>query len=208
MAIALDTSTNGGTNSGIGALNYNHTVTGSNTVLLVGVYDSSSDGITGATYNSVAMTQLVKVAVGSGEVYIYGLLNPTTGTNQVHITQIAVDTIYAASTSFTGVKQSGLPDATASSTGTGNRSTSITTIAANTVAFAASASIGAAMVASTGLTTLLTNVQLTSYDSSTFPIVAPGAYTIAATVSSTPSTGLIAVSLAPSVAPLSGFFFL
>lgn len=209
--ISLDASTNGGSNGGSGDLTWTHTVSGSNTVLLCAIFDSSGhgDNVTAAYFNGVSMTRLVAEQTGNGfndYVYIYGLLNPASGGHTVDISQGGADTIYGSCTSFDGVKQSGLPDATAATNGKGNLSTSITTVAANAVVYATTGSTGSAFTASTGLTALITNTSQTTFDSSTFPIVTPGAYSIAAnTVSSNAGTALVAVSLAPAPASSTSF---
>ena len=132
MAIALDTSTDGG-NVSATSLTYSHTCTGSNLVLFVSVIYGTADNVTGVTYNGVAMTQLGKQQRpgGSRFTYLYGLVNPTTGANNVVISNSASDFTEGASVSYTGVKQSGLPDAFVGQNYTAQTvySTNITTIA-------------------------------------------------------------------------------
>lgn len=135
MAIALDAQSNGAA-SNTTSVSWSHTCTGTNLALIVGIWSQSGDAVTSVTYNSVAMTQAVKLAMtgsAAGQyIYLYYLLNPATGTNTVAATSSGVG-IDGASTSYTGVKQSGQPDATGTnvSTATTSLTTSLTTIADN-----------------------------------------------------------------------------
>jgi hypothetical protein len=137
MAIAQDAVTNlSNSSSGVTSYSFNHTCTGTNGLLLVCVECDDGDHVTGVTYNGVAMTQLVKFnqTADSTCIYIYGLLAPTTGTNAVLISRSSsTSTITGGSVSFTGVSQSGLPDAFNSNgqTSGSSNTTSITTVANN-----------------------------------------------------------------------------
>lgn len=139
MAIAFDTAVDG-LKTSTGTLQWNHTCTGSNLLLLVafnGDNIGGADDITGVTYNSVAMTLLKKITTATGGdryTYIYGLLGPATGTHQVSITAGSAHLLQGGSASYTGVLQSGLPDASTtsvSSTGATTWTTSLTSIADN-----------------------------------------------------------------------------
>lgn len=135
MAIALDAQSNGAT-SVTTSLSWSHTCTGSNLALIVGIWNAS-DGVTSVTYNGVAMTQIAKLLMTGGAagqyIYLYYLLNPATGTNTVAVTG-ATGGLDGASTSFTGVKQSGQPDSfnSSGSASTASLTTSTTTVADNT----------------------------------------------------------------------------
>ena len=136
MAITKDASSTGHADAGNTTLDFSHTCTGSNLLLLVHI-QIEQDLVTGVTYNSVAMTQLKKeIGAGSvGAVYIYGLLAPTTGANTISIAFTGVNKyITGIGESYAGVVQSNLPDATASSfdnTGVSALATTITTVADN-----------------------------------------------------------------------------
>lgn len=112
MAIAFDAV--GPTNAWTGgatSLTFSHTCTGDNRLLLVGfLTNNSTDVITGVTYNSVAMTRLKEQDHGDGyRNYVYGLIAPATGANNVVISASSSSVIYAVSASYTGVSQSTLP---------------------------------------------------------------------------------------------------
>jgi len=118
-----------------------HIVTGSNTALVVFVgvgQDSGSDAtktISGVTYNGVAMTQIGTPKhtnnSTSGYLACYGLINPTTGTNNVVVTfASAPSTAQCGSVSFTGANQTtafGTPV-----TAAGNTALATAAVASNT----------------------------------------------------------------------------
>lgn len=118
-----------------------HIVTGSNTALVVFVgvgQNSGSDAtktISSVTYNAVGMTQIgtPKHTNDSTAGYLacYGLINPTTGTNNVVVTfASAPSTAECGSVSFTGVNQTtafGTPVV-----GAGNTTTATAAVASNT----------------------------------------------------------------------------
>lgn len=110
--IVFDSSSQGVVSPGSSPLTISHTCTGNNLVLLVGV-TCETDSITGVTYDSVAMTQLVKYVDGStGNINaMYGLLAPHTGTHNIVVSWSGSHYVGAAGASYGGVKQTGLPDA-------------------------------------------------------------------------------------------------
>jgi hypothetical protein len=133
MAIAFDATT-AITTGTTATLTYSHTCTGSNGILWVGVSIRNTRSISSVTYNGVSMTQSGSSATSDGNLaFLFYLIGPKTGANTVSITQSVSDKIVSSSTSFTGVLQSGQPDAT--STGSQAASTSysqsVTTIADN-----------------------------------------------------------------------------
>lgn len=134
MAIAFDASAVS-TQTATTSLTFSHTCSGASRVLLVGLTVEDGDTVTGVTYNGIAMTQLRKQARGDGSnfIYVYGLIAPATSANNVVISSSVSTTIKAISLSYTGVKQSGLPDASASQA-VNNSSTASTTANITTVA--------------------------------------------------------------------------
>jgi hypothetical protein len=98
-----------------------------------GLVISSSDIVTGVTYNGVAMTRISYTWTTGEGIYLYYLINPSTGANNIVASSSSSTTIYAQSASYTGAKQTWQPDAsntTVYATQT-NMSTSVTTIADN-----------------------------------------------------------------------------
>ncbi len=132
MAIAFDNVT-----KSVFTTTFNHTVTGSDTILLVGISISDSNParrfVGGVTYNGVAMTE-INHADSGGSIYagLWILVNPATGSNSVAVSATC-DYISIGAISLTGARQSTQPDnsgiATANSSGP---SKAITPVASNT----------------------------------------------------------------------------
>lgn len=110
--------------------------TGSDRGLIVVIFGAATDILTGVTYAGVSMTQLFKqqgAAQGGLYVYIYGLANPATGTNNI------VSSWSSSVTNpphwygvYTGYKQTGQPDVTdytSRGSGSGNFTGNATTTA-------------------------------------------------------------------------------
>lgn len=133
MAIAFDAAT-GSSTTGT-SLTYSHTCSGSNRALIVHyVTDTSNDLVTGVTYNGVAMSFIGRVQSPSSRwTGIYYLAAPATGANNVVISASGSAYLEASSASYTGVKQTGNPEANASNTGASVTSLSgtVTTITDN-----------------------------------------------------------------------------
>lgn len=132
--IAFDAVSQSSVDAASSPLAFNHTCTGSNLLLIVGV-GASSDVVTGVTYNGVAMTQLIKLNdQGQGYSYIYGLLAPATGVNSISIAWTGTSSVRGIGASYTGVRQSSLPDATNSqyNASTTSLTTTVTTVANTT----------------------------------------------------------------------------
>jgi len=113
MAIAFDASIDGGSASAT-SLTFAHTTSGSDRILFVyAFHNTTTDRITGATYAGAAMTLVDKVsnASGVGFSYLFYLIAPATGANNVVISANASVFIAGMASSYTGAKQSAQPDA-------------------------------------------------------------------------------------------------
>lgn len=119
-AIAFDNSTPGSNGSTVSSLTYAHTVTGTDPLLIVSAYWTSSRTVSGFTYNAVSMTEVVTTLdTGGGERHgMYYLINPATGANNVVITLsgTSLSGIESAASSYTGVDQTDAIDATRTET--------------------------------------------------------------------------------------------
>lgn len=208
MAIARDATTDGSF-SAIASLthSYSHTCTGSNLLLIVGVAadPGGTDTVTGVTYNSVAMTKIgaSQNSTGEGVLTMWSLLGPATGAHNVAITRTgSVDRIYSGAVSYTGVKQSGFPDANndTSNTGASSIAPSITVVASNCAAVMGAISNTATATASTNAVELTTmgDLDYKLFESSSLTL-SPGAYSMTVTGG---TTGMAAntMSFAPFVA--------
>jgi hypothetical protein len=111
-----------------------HTCSGSDRILFwSALWIMASDKVTWVTYNGVSMTRIAHVWSWGERIYLYYLINPSTWVNNIVATTSSSATLYAQSTSYTGVKQSAQPDSSNTSayaTQT-NMSTSTTTVADN-----------------------------------------------------------------------------
>ena len=100
-----------------------HTCSGSNRYLVVCVSMNGTDStVTGATYNGVALTQLVRLTRSSIEVLEYWyLINPPTGTHNIVVTKggtVPGRPTVCGSRSYTGVNQTTPHGSTSSANGT------------------------------------------------------------------------------------------
>ncbi len=119
------------------SLTFSHTCSGVNRLLIVGIDTTTVDDITSVTYAGVAMTLACKVQGGAANNdvwnYLYYLVAPATGANNIVISKSSSTIIVAASVSYTGVKQTGQPDATQTKFAgvAGSETITITTVADN-----------------------------------------------------------------------------
>ena len=137
MAIALDAVTNMASGSGT-SLTFAHTCTGDDRILFVFVEtaEGTTPVVSGVTYNSVAMTEINNVSFtvgGNAVVYLYYLVAPSTGANNVVIScSSSMVLIRGNAVSYTGASQTGQPDGSDTETGSGASGTvTITTTADN-----------------------------------------------------------------------------
>lgn len=187
---------------------FSHTVTGSNTALFVFTNDPGN-GITGVTYNGVAMSQMaLKNGTGIGGTnYIYGMVGPATGTNNVVVTRSGTTgRITSGSVSYNGVSQSGLPDAT--NTNNANDAITVTTVANNAAAVLLGDSSNGGMTNGTNTTTLDNSFgggQWAFYESVTLTISPAGAYSMTAASGGGTRSRLV-VSFAPALSTVNANF--
>ncbi|NTW31101.1 MAG: hypothetical protein HGB12_00430 [Bacteroidetes bacterium] len=116
---------------------WSHTCTGSNLILIVGTeVRGNGTAVTSLTYNGVAMTQIGSPLVGStlyyDKIQLFYLIAPATGTHDIVLTHNG-SYVGATAVSYTGVKQSGQPDASTEQgpSSNGTYTTTLTTIANN-----------------------------------------------------------------------------
>lgn len=118
--IAYDSFASGGRNLSTTSVTLSHTCTGSDRILLVGVHtETSVDQISGVTYAGVAMTRVGTVlTTGSERDYLYILVAPATGANNIVVSASSTAIISCSSVSYTGARQSSQPDASGTNTAT------------------------------------------------------------------------------------------
>lgn len=123
--------------SGHNATTWTDTVSGSNTLLVVGCLSAGvpltgiTDNLTSLTYDASASG----VASANWSLDTYYLLSPPSGSNAIVVTPGSAYTPQCYSTIYSGVNQSGQPDAHSfnSCSSCGSLANSVTTVAENTV---------------------------------------------------------------------------
>lgn len=137
MAIAFNASADGGQVTSATSLTFSYTVGGgSNRKLFVTATGATTDNLTGATYNGVAMSLLAKMFGGSGRwEYLFELNNPASGANNVVITASGTsDFILGGASDYSGCAQAAsevIVTNTSSPTSVASLTTAITTISDN-----------------------------------------------------------------------------
>lgn len=131
MSIAFD-SAGGRASASATSVTFAHTCTGTNRVLFVSA-NSVSSTTTGVTYNGVALSRIgSEVTQGAIVASLWYLINPATGSNNVVVSRSGSGTVQGASSSYTGVRQNSIPDATNSNqTSATSISVATTTVADN-----------------------------------------------------------------------------
>ncbi|MGQ0829214.1 MAG: hypothetical protein ACT4ON_12570 [Bacteroidota bacterium] len=102
--IGTNSTTSGSTGISATSLTISHTVSGSNTILIVRASTRNGDP-TSITYNSVSLTKLATKNNSSQYASIWYLINPSAGTNNVVINGSSGFAPIIGITSFTGVHQ-------------------------------------------------------------------------------------------------------
>jgi hypothetical protein len=134
MAIAYDTSSKGTDTTSTGQ-SWSHTCTGSDRLLVVGVsHTAATDGtLTGITYNGAAMTKAASIRRSDNVCWtqLWYLVGPASGSNTIQITLSGSTRHSATASSYTGVKQTGQPDASTSTNASGDQVCTVSTTADN-----------------------------------------------------------------------------
>ncbi len=205
MAIALDTSVDGGLVNPGTSITWAHTCSGINRILFVTAFGNiGTDVITGATYGGVAMSLVNKIQCPTDRwVYLFSLINPLTGANNVVVSASGSIAIAGQSASYTGVKQTGQPDA--NNTGTAVKPATSITVSVTTGAnndwtvFGGKNDVLGAMTAGTGSTVRQAANGLGLFDSNG-AITPAGSYSMTVNTGATPADfGMVIASFAPDV---------
>lgn len=207
MAIAYGNQTNSA-NTGSSSLTFAApTITGSDTILWVAAYLYRFTAVAAPTYNGVPMTQAIApLAVQANRFLgLWYVVSPVSAANVV-VSGTGVDGargIRAGAIYYTGVSQTGVPDAAVSelaNPGTTVTDT-LTTVADNawTIGVAAGPA-NSAKVASTGVTTRGSSGTADGFNfgDSNGPKTPPGGYSMTFTTGVSDSFGLVMASFAPA----------
>lgn len=209
MAIARDANSNGNdTNT---SLTFSHTCSGSNRILFVGIATfggSGGDIVTGVTYNGVGMTRINTLQANglTPRVYLYYLINPATGANNVVVSCGATSGYIAGiGSSYTGAKQSGVPDAfdSASVASATANSKAITTVADNcwlVGMFCVNNGTSPAGQAGTSIVASDSGSTSNCFIDSNAAKTPPGSFSLGVNWTSSQRSAILVASFAPSVA--------
>lgn len=209
MAIAFDVASSASGSPSATPLEWAHTCTGANGLLLVGV-QCQDNTVSGVTYNGVAMTLLDSDLVNS-TVSMFGLKAPATGANTVSIAYTGSKYIRGIASSYTGFLGT-LPDSTNTFTNAAGSPTSstitITTVDDNCWAavMVYAANVATAITAGTGGTLRATEQANTMFMDSNGVITPAGGYDMTAdyNANSTTEQVLVGVSFSPTAAAAGG----
>jgi hypothetical protein len=205
--ITFDNASDGGNNGGsTTSLSYAYTVgSGANRLLIVNLLGGvSADDISSVTYAGSPMTLLGKVqAPSNGWQYIYYLLNPASGSNNVVITSASAHYLISQAASWYNVKQSAQPDALTTNTapaGSTSISTSLTTVASGALVVQGVWSSGH-LAAGQGATPIVIESAFGSggiFASTGSPVTPAGSVTMTSISDGTLSTSVIMASFSPA----------
>ena len=201
--IAFDSETENVVGTSVTSLTFSHTNTGSNLALVVGVaVNSATDVLTGVTYNGVAMTRInaTQYSTTAWE-YLYAMVAPTTGANNVVVSLSVANPVWAHAVSYTGVSQTGLPDAQTTNNATTGTSitTSITTVANNAWIVTYARNFAASVTAGTNFVLRSTAFPIAIGDTNA-AITPAGATSVTANDGSSGAWTINILSLAPAPA--------
>lgn len=205
--ITYDNSADGGNNGGsTSSLTYSYTVgAGPNRLLVVNLIgDTAADDISSVTYAGAAMTLIAKVQAPSNDwQYLYYLLNPPSGTNNIVVTAASSHYLISEAASWYNVKQTAQPDAfTTNTAGVGATSftTSLTTVASGALIVQGLWSYGH-LAAGAGATPIITDAAFDAggiFASSGSPVSPAGNITMTTISDGAASSGVVMASFAPA----------
>jgi hypothetical protein len=204
--ITYDNSADGGNNGGsTTSLTYPYTVgTGSNRLLVVNLVGDVTDGVSSVTYAGTPMTLIGKVqSPDNNWQYLYYLLNPSSGSNNIVITAASAQYLISEAASWYNVKQSAQPDAFTTKTAAAevtSVTTSLTTVATGALVVQGLWSYGH-LGAGAGSVPIITDTAFDAagiFASSGSPVSPAGSVSMTTISDGTVSTGVVMASFAPA----------
>lgn len=202
MAIAVD-ATNTGFTASSATHTESHTTTGSDLLMVVSVLSTVS-AATGVTYNGVALTQQgTEITMDNGyKLSMWYKLSPATGTHDVVATVGgATGNVFVNVATYTGVSQSGFPDASAQTDhdNVANPSTSVTVVTEGCWTIMADGNMGSNPIAGNATNTRIRDGVVSAIFDSGMPLSA-GSHSLQSQHAGTSDTAQIMISVAPSTA--------
>ena len=205
--ITYDNAADGGNNGGTTtSLTYSYTIgTGANRLLVVNLIgDTSADDISSVKYAGVPMTLLGKLQAPSNNLqYVYYLLNPASGSNNIVITAGSAHYLISEAASWYNVQQSAQPDAITTNvapTGATSITTSLTTVANGALVVQGLWSYGH-LEAGTGAASMVTDAAIGGagiFASTASPVSPAGSVSMTTVSDGTQSSGIVMASFAPA----------
>lgn len=188
MAIAFDAATGVTTNTNTSTTVALTVGSGASRVLFVGVLSiSGATAPSSVTYAGAAMT-LIKSGtfIGSDTQFLYALLAPASGANNIVVTFAASTAMYVLGASYSGMNQSLIPDNSLVITNTPGTSLAptLTTAANNSWAIALIVATGSNLIAGSGTTLRTGTGQQVGFLDGNGPVTPPGSVTLNASYSS------------------------
>lgn len=104
---------------------WNHTCSGSNRFLIVTIALFSTGSVSTLTYNSVSLTRISSISNSGITTEVWGLINPTIGTNTISVTLSGSLTSVGEASSWVNVNQTTATEGTATGTGSGPSDASV-----------------------------------------------------------------------------------
>lgn len=202
MAIAFDSTA--GQETAITTNVYSHTTSGTNRIIFIGFFtDGTSPAVTYAGNACTLISFKARPGNTDGQ-YLYYQINPTVGANNVNISATGATLISAASSSYTGAKQSGVPDASTTNSVTGavtTLTTTLTTIADNSWTVLTAIADNRGLAAGTGSTlrTATGALNLQGIFDSNAPITPAGSTSMTVTFTTGSNVATVMASFAPAV---------
>ena len=196
MAIAYD-------NSGSNGASF--TCSGTNRILFIlQMGNVGSDTMGAPTFNGVALTKLTSfVPSGARSFGLWYMINPPTGSQTLAAGANVVNHSYA---SYSGVSQTGFPDASNTNIGTSSSISASVTVVASGCWTVMGASVTGGTSAWTGSTKRTNSADNGTNIFDSNGIVNTGSNSLSATGTSSFTTGAIIVSMAPAATGSSNFF--
>lgn len=204
MAIAFDVAS-GGHVATTTSLTWSHTCSGENRILFVGTRMDGTATISSVTYNGVALTP-VQTRIGADLVSLYMLVNPASGSNTVAVNLTSSKYIVGISSSYNGADQISQPDSsntrTASTTTSGNISTTVVVTSSWSVLIAKAASSSITGGVNATIRATGDNAEMAFMDSN--GALAAGSQTMACTSAGNANWMEVIASFDPYISPSGG----
>lgn len=202
-----------GSNSGATSLTVaSPSVSGSNLIGIVSTFHQTNENISSITWNGASMSFIARTSQegSTRRIETWYILNPSAGSTNIVVTRgTGSGTLEAHVLYYTGAKQSGQPDASATTNDSGTTTfvSSITTVAANCWSTLITRDLTGNFSASTGATIRSSSGNPSVFDSNGALSAGSNSMSVTSDGGATDHIGVI-VSFAPVLEPNNDNFFL